>query len=248
MKIVIFSGTTEGRNLSCTLAKTGVPILVCVATEYGRMDQGNIPGIQVQAGRLDCLEMEKLLGRDCLCVDATHPYAKQATQNIRAAAQQAGAVYLRLLRPASDLPEDCRVVEDAFSAAGVLQGTQGNILLTTGAKELAAFTALGTDRLFARVLPLESSLASCRRAKIPVSQIIAMQGPFGEELNKALFHQFSIRWLVTKDGGGPGGFAEKVQAAKECGVKTIVIRRPIEQGQSYKSVLDFCKEWIAQCR
>lgn len=248
MKIVIFSGTTEGRTLSCALAKMGVPILVCVATEYGRIDQGDIPGVQVRAGRLDCAEMAKLLGDGCLCVDATHPYAEQATRNIRAAAEKAGAVYRRLLRPGSVLPADCRVAEDARSAAAVLQGTEGNILLTTGAKELTAFTSLGTQRLFARVLPLESSLASCRAAQIPVPQIIAMQGPFGEELNKALFHQFSIRWLVTKDGGGPGGFAEKLRAAKECGVKTIVIRRPVEQGQSYEEVLDFCKEWIAQCR
>lgn len=248
MKIVIFSGTTEGRKLSCELAKTGVPILVCVATEYGRIDQGDIPGVQVRAGRLDCAEMIKLLGPDCLCVDATHPYAEQVTLNIRAAAQQAGAVYLRLLRPASVLPESCLVVQDACSAASVLQSTEGNILLTTGAKELTAFTPVGTKRIFARVLPLESSLASCRAAQIPVSQIIAMQGPFGKELNKALFRQFSIRWLVTKDGGGPGGFEEKLKAAEECGVKTIVIRRPVELGQSYEEILNFSKGWIAQCR
>ena len=75
-----------------------------------------------------------------------------------------------------------------------------------------------------------------------------MQGPFGKELNIALMHQFAIRWLVTKDGGNPGGFAEKLEAARVCGVRSIVIRRPADQGESYEAILDFCKEWITPCR
>lgn len=248
MRIVIFSGTTEGKNLSCELADLGVPVLVCVATEYGKTDQGEHPGVQVQAGRLDVGDMAQLLAPQTLCIDATHPYATQVTANIRAAAKQAGAVYKRLLRQPSPLPEDCLVVRDAAEAVSLLQKTEGNILLTTGAKELNAFAPLGEDRLFARVLPLESSLEACKEAGITPSHIIAMQGPFGAELNVALLHQFAIRYLVTKDGGAPGGFAEKLQAARACGVKLVVVRRPVEQGEPYETVLDFCKEWIAQCR
>lgn len=248
MNILIFSGTTEGRCLSKALAQGGVPVHVCVATEYGKADQGECPGVQVHSGRLDLSQMTEMMGPDTLCIDATHPYAVKVTDNIRAAAAQTGAIYRRLLRPASALPEDCLAARDAAQAVDLLQKTQGNILLTTGAKELSTFAPLGVRRLYARVLPLESSLLACREAGIPPAQIIAMQGPFSAELNRALLHQFSIRYLVTKDGGAPGGFAEKLQAARACGAQLVVLQRPAEQGASYEEVLRFCKEWMAQCR
>lgn len=248
MKIVIFSGTTEGRRLSHTLATLGARVLVCVATEYGETDQGECPGVTVHTGRLDVAGMAQLLGKGDLCIDATHPYATQATINIESAARQAGVVYKRLLRPASALPEDCTAVKSVQEAVDFLLSTEGNILLTTGAKELTSFAPLGPQRLFARVLPLESSLTACREAGIVTAHVIAMQGPYSVELNKALMQQFQIRYLVTKDGGTPGGFAEKLQAARACGVSTVVIRRPVEQGESYETILDFCKEWMAQCR
>lgn len=248
MKIVVFSGTTEGRLISRTLADAGAQVLVCVATEYGEIDQGQYPGVKVLAGRLDVEEMTRLLLEKDLCIDATHPYAVQVTQNIRTAAHQANVPYKRLKRPASVLPDDCISVETAQEAAKALGQTEGNILLTTGAKELAAFSALGAQRLFARVLPLESSLSACKAAGITPAHIIAMQGPFGVELNKALLHQFSIRWMVTKDGGAPGGFEEKLEAARACQAKMIVIRRPADEGEPYEAVLNFCKEWMAQCR
>lgn len=139
-------------------------------------------------------------------------------------------------------------MENVHQAADVLRQTKGNILLTTGAKELAAFAELDTQRLFARVLPLESSLAACKAAGIMPSHIIAMQGPFGEELNTALLRQFSIHFLVTKDGGAPGGFEEKLAAARACHAQMIVICRPEDEGEPYEAVVHFCKEWMAQCR
>ena len=248
MRVVVFSGTTEGRTLSYTLADRGIPVEVCVATEYGKIDQGEYPGVTIRAGRLTEAEMAALLDRSTLCVDATHPYATQVTANIRRATQRAGAVYKRLLRPASPLSEGCWTAGDAAEAVRLLKDTRGNILLTTGAKELTAFAPLGTQRLFARVLPLDSSLTACREAGIAPARIIAMQGPFGTELNVALLHQFAIRYLVTKDGGSPGGFAEKCAAARACGVQLVVLRRPPEDGEPYEQILEFCKEWMAPCR
>ena len=31
---------------------------------------------------------------------------------------------------------------------------------------------------------------------------------------------------MTKDGGTAGGFPEKVEACRECGIKLVVIKRP----------------------
>ena len=108
----MFSGTTEGRRFSKKLAELGVAVTVCVATPLGEM-----AGITVHAGRLQPDAMAALLAGADLCVDATHPYAVDATRNIRAAAVQAGVEYRRLLRAQSPLPPGCAVFETAAQAA-----------------------------------------------------------------------------------------------------------------------------------
>lgn len=241
MKIVIFSGTGEGRALSRALAQRGFAVTVCVATDYGRADQGEAPGVTVRTGRLEAPAMAELLRGAALCVDATHPYAVQATANIRAAAQAAGVPYRRLLRPASPLPPGAWTAPDAAGLVKLLADVPGSILLTTGAKELAVFAPLGPERLYPRVLPLPQSLAACVAAGIPPRNIIAMQGPFSTELNAALLRQFAIKTLVTKDGGAAGGFAEKAQAAAQTGVRLAVIRRPAETGETYEEILHDCE-------
>jgi len=217
MNVVVFSGTTEGRSFSRALAALGAAVTVCVATELGAEEQGCADGITVRTGRLDAEGMTALLRGAVLCVDATHPYAAEATRNIRAAAAAAGVEYHRLLRPASPLPAGSVVLADAARAAAYLADRPGRVLLATGAKELPAFAALDPARLYPRVLPTLAGIAACEAAGVPHRNILAMQGPFTKELNAALLHQFHIDYMVTKDGGAAGGFAEKAEGAARGG-------------------------------
>ncbi len=244
VRIVLFSGTTEGRRLSHALAGLGARVTVCVATEYGAEEQGTAPNITVHTGRMEPPAMAELLRGADLCIDATHPYAAAATANIQQAAALAKVACKRLLRPASPLPAGSLIAPDAAGAAALLQNTTGNVLLTTGAKELSAFAGLGAGRLYPRVLPVAASLHACEAAGIPHRNILAMQGPFSAELNLALLHQFDIRYLVTKDGGTQGGFAEKAQAAQAAGVTLMVIRRPADAGETEDEILAYCKGLI----
>ncbi len=239
MKIVVFGGTTEGRALSRLLAGAGAELTVCVATDYGREEQGSCPGVTVRTGALDAEEKRALLGGAALCVDATHPYAAHVTASVRAACAEAGVEYLRLLRPPSYTGEAV-VVPDAEAAAAYLREREGAVLLTTGAKELAAFRGLDPARLCPRVLPCRESLAACEALGIPRRNIIAMQGPFSRELNAAMLRHFGARYLVTKDGGAPGGFPEKAAAAAETGATLVVLRRPEESGLGFDEVLELC--------
>ena len=242
MKIVIFSGTTEGRALSRLLAEQGAEVTVCVATEYGREEQGAMAGVTVLAGRKTPEEMADILRESDLCVDATHPYAVQVTKSIRTACAAAGVPYRRLLRQDSGETGDAIIVDSAAEAAERLERMPGNVLLTTGAKELKAFSTLEPTRLFPRVLPTHESLAACEAAGIPHRNILAMQGPFSQELNEALIRQFHIAVLVTKDGGTAGGFLEKVQAARSTGAALILIRRPEETGETFEEIVQSCEE------
>ena len=244
MRIVLFGGTTEGRILSRALAALGLAVDVCVATDYGREEQGQAPGIMVHTGPLEADGMTAILEGAALCVDATHPYALLVTDNIRRAAELAGVPYRRLSRRPSPLPQGCIVLKDAEEAARYLRNAEGNVLLAIGSKELPAFSGLDGARLYPRVLPMGESLAACERAGIPRRNIIAMQGPFSRELNLALIRQFVIRYLVTKDAGEPGGFEAKAAAAAEGGATLIVLRPPEDQGEDYETILNDCRRLL----
>ena len=128
-------------------------------------------------------------------------------------------------------------------SGGKVSGSEasGNIMLTTGSKELAAYCAEVPEavrkRTYVRILPSEESLAICRKEGIQADHIIAMQGPFTEELNRALFRQYKIRHLVTKESGKAGGFEEKIRAAENENVKVHLIERPAsEEGMTVEEV------------
>lgn len=237
MKLLIFGGTTEGRVLAQRLAEAGAQVTVSVATDMGAEELAGIPGLTVLTGRRDAGAMQDLLRGYDLCIDATHPYAAEASANIRAACTAAGVSLRRAARPASTAADAAFTAGNTAEAAAFLAGTEGNILLTTGAKELPAFAALDKNRLFARVLPTHEGIAACEALGIPHRNIIAMQGPFGTTLNCAIIEQYRIAWLVTKDGGRAGGFAEKLEAARRTGAKVVLIRRPADAGEDPEQLL-----------
>ena len=159
-------------------------------------------------------------------VDATHPYAVEVTENIRAAAEAAGLPRLRLVRQSGG-GDGCLRAPDMAGVAALLRELPGNVLLTTGSKELHHFAVPGlAERCYPRVLPMVDSLERCLTLGFPPRNIICMQGPFSRELNVALLRQYRIKTLVTKDTGGYGGFREKAEAAREAGCALLVVERP----------------------
>ena len=313
-KVIIFGGTTEGRELARILADRGALVTVSVATELGAEMLGDIsseeePGhFRTLVGRLNAEEMQGIIREFDICYDATHPYALEVTANLREACRKTGTQYIRVIRkeaessgadqgsggvvqsetaqgseaarqsetaqgseavqqsetaqgseavqqsetvrgsetvPKSESdqkskavqkPEDGQrsdfviLVRSAADAAAYLFGTKGNILLTTGSKELGAYAEIPRERMYVRVLPTYDSIAACEAADVSHRNIIAMFGPFSQRMNEAILEQYRISYLVTKEAGRNGGFEEKLQAAKRCGVKAIVIRRPEDSG------------------
>ena len=241
-KLCVFAGTTEGRRLVSFLAGQPVAVTVCVATEYGEalLPQGE--NLTLSARRMDRAEMAALFSAEAfdLVIDATHPYAQAVTENLRAACRETGTEYLRLLRQKGGGGEGL-YFSDIPAAVNYLGETEGPILLTTGSKDLAKFAAIPdfSQRVYARVLPMESSLAACREAGLAPAHILAMQGPFSQEMNAATLRMIGARFLVTKEAGPAGGFGEKAAAARDAGAALVVIGRPPQgEGLSLEAVLD----------
>ena len=237
LRIILFGGTTEGRILAEKLQAAGYDISVSVATEQGAQELRGIAGIHIMTGRIPAEELSAHLSGYDLCIDATHPYAEEISRGLRNACNALGLPLRRVLRDAGGVPQEAVCVPDAFQAAAYLQGTEGRILLTVGSKELPSFKCLDPERLYVRILPVHAGLTACEEAGIPAGHIIAMQGPFTEELNTAIIRQYQIRWLVSKDGGSAGGFPEKAAAVKKTGIQMILITRPEQSGITMEELL-----------
>ena len=239
--VLIFSGTTEGRRLAETLVKNGIFCHVCVATEYGVQVMEASELMQVHMGRLDVDAMKDLYAdiRPDVVIDATHPFAKIVSENIRESLRDSGIPYVRLERRL-DAEEDFgkeEVFADSQAVCQALLARQGNILLTTGSKELHIFCQDERlrKRLIVRVLPGMESLSLCYENGLEGNQIIAMQGPFSEEINTAIYRQYDIRHMVTKESGSIGGMEEKLSAARKMGIRSYVIARPKADAGSWQT-------------
>ena len=263
-KIIIFSGTTEGRMLAQTLAENGIDSIVSVATEYGEIVMPPMEGVMLHKGRMDIEEMRDFIleHQAAAVVDATHPFATAVSENIKECLKDYNIPYIRLQRDTSDTVvmnrEDLDVeskhngrrkqpavlmCKDAEECASLLSTTKGNILLTTGSKDLAVYSGMEAlkDRLFVRVLPGLLSISLCEENGIRGKQIIAMQGPFSMEMNRALIRQFDIQYLVTKESGRAGGFLEKIKAAEAEGITACVIGNP-EMAHTGDSFFGVCRK------
>lgn len=245
--VIIFAGTTEGRTISEYLASCKVPVTACVATEYGETLLTENEYLKVHAGRMDQEEIAAFIrekGAE-LVIDATHPYAAVVSENVAAACEREQVDYVRLIRGSSAESVDQAVlVGSVDEAVEYLKKTEGNILATTGSKELFKYTQIPgfEKRVFARVLSTGEVAAACEKLGFVGKNLICMQGPFSEELNIAMLHQFDCKYLVTKETGKAGGFEEKLHAAKAAGATLVLVGRPPEQkGYSYDEVLEMMR-------
>ena len=241
-RILIFSGTTEGRELAEWLGSEGIMVHVRVATEYGAVVMEPSSNIDVRVGSCGGADGIADVIRDLdisIVVDATHPYALNITKHIVEACGRTGAEYIRLKRPDSEEDTEGVVRFDSLEeAVEYLKGTEGRILASTGSNELSLYTRIPdyTERVVARVLSTAESVQKCAALGFEGRNLICAQGPFSEEMNTAMLRQVGARFMVTKDSGDAGGFSEKVRAARNAGATLVVINRPEDAGLDFRQV------------
>lgn len=251
MNILLFGGTVEGRKLSGLFAKEGTNVTLIVATDYGKSLLPHEGKVTAYAGRMDKEAMLSLINANQFdyILDATHPYARIVTQNIKEAAEIAGVPYIRLVRKSgTEITGQagaamCHVTyaASAEEAADYLKDTQGNIFLTVGSKDLDVFTKIDNyaQRVYARMIPMIESLQKAASLGFWHKNLICMQGPFNYDTNKAMLAAAKAKYMVTKDSGDAGGFAAKLSAAADLDCQVIVIARPSDEtGLTYEEILE----------
>lgn len=238
-RIMIFGGTTEARQLCEKLIDKDMVLDVYVATEKGAELLPKADNLKIHTGRLDDKDIRaeyKRLEPD-MVVDATHPYAEEISENIKSAVDK--NKYVRLLRDESDRV-DALYAEDIGKAIDIVNRSRGNVLMTTGSKELESYTKVSDykKRLYVRMLPENANLRKALAHGIRLDHIIDGEGPFTEEENIDVIKEYSIKYLVTKESGSPGGFMEKYTACKKTNTIMVVVERPKENGCSTEQVLE----------
>ncbi|MBM7867205.1 precorrin-6A reductase [Heliobacterium gestii] len=235
--IWVVAGTKDARHLIERIWTAGLPVFASVVTEYGaQLLQASFSGaVPIHQGAMDLPAMTAFVREKGISavIDATHPFARAVSENLMQLAAGERIAYLRYERPSIGLAEYADLIavgnwEEALAAlAAAREGD--TVFLATGSRSLPQVVPPLLQkklRPVARILPDLESLRQCLELGLQPDQIIAMQGPFDEDLNRAMFAQTKTRWLVTKESGAVGGADAKLRAAAGMGLRTILIRRP----------------------
>ncbi len=242
--ILFLAGTSDARELAIEMQQVGFKVLATVVTESAAKSLQDA-GISTRIGRLTAEDITSLISAKGFqaVVDASHPFAEEASKNALIGAKAANVPYIRYERESQRFQNDkLIVVRDYEEAAKLAAAKRGVIMLTTGSKTLAVFAkelvGLENTRVIARMLPRMDNMEKCAQLGIEQKNIVAIQGPFSKELNKALYEQYGVTLMITKESGKVGAVDEKLEAALECGIETIMISRPDVDYQNVHSSFD----------
>ena len=220
VRILILGGTGEARMLAAELAAAGADVLSSLA---GLVREPQPPGGRVRIGGFGGdAGMAEFLRKEgfSAVVDATHPFAAAITASAERAAARAGVPLLVLHRPEWELHPSWEAVADIPAAASAVRSWPGeSVLLTTGRHDLAAFQADDRHCFLVRTVdPPDGPLP-------PRVTLIRDRGPYTVQGESALMRNHQVGLLVTKNSGGPMT-AAKLQAARELGVRVVMVQRP----------------------
>ncbi|MBR3622582.1 MAG: cobalt-precorrin-6A reductase [Selenomonadaceae bacterium] len=254
--ILLLAGTKDGRELGETLSKQNYRIIISVTSDYGKKLIKKSKNLVINDKPMDLERLVSYIKENKvkLLIDASHPYAETASKNAIAAANEAKIPYIRYEREKAAIDYDkVYYAKDYEDAAKISAGLGNNIFFTTGSKSAKFFfnsPLLKDKRLIFRVLPSANVLSELTEAGILAKNIVALEGPFTEELNRALFKAYEADAIITKDGGNVGGTDTKTAAAKNLDLPMVIIERPkIDYPNvvsNYNAVFEFVRNCLAR--
>lgn len=224
-RVLIFGSTKEARDIAKTLRRRGRQVMFSVVSEYAK---SLLPlGTMCRVGRLDGSEMLAFIRESAphRIVDATHPYAVLASQNIRQCCDALNIAYERVhFEDIDNAWRDAVEWVDSHEklVAAVLR-EKGNMLLGIGRDPIFPMPMdADLTRLYPRIAPIPESLEACLRVGFPPQNIIAMEAPFSKTLTMALFDDKKITSVVVRDATDKSYLHQMVVPALERGYHVIM--------------------------
>ncbi len=221
--ILVFGGTTEGRMAAKVLEESGATY--CYSTRSDTQDIQLVHGHHV-TGAMEVSEMVAFCHEHDirLIVDAAHPFAVNLHRNVVNLAERISIPvvrYDRIFPPHDKNLVWCKDYDDAISR-----------LEEYGITKLLALTGVNTiNRLrlywqghecWFRILKREESQSEAQKAGFPADHLVYYE----QDDTASLIERLQPQAILTKESGMSGGFDEKVEAARQAGVKVFVVERP----------------------
>lgn len=247
--IFVAAGTQDGRELAGFLLEHGYRVTASVVSRYGEQLLERYQGIAVNDKPLDAEGLKDFLKEHGarILVDASHPYAANVSRNSMEACHCLGIPYLRYEREGTPVTYSKVFRVTSYEEAARKAAELGkNVFFTTGSRNLRIFKEspyLEGCRLVSRVLPSPDVISEMTGMGFQPKDIVALQGPFSQELNEALFRQYEAEVIVTKNSGQIGGADTKLAAAEALGLSVVLIEKPKMEydniAGTFEEVLEF---------
>lgn len=245
--ILVLGGTSDSLKICEVLSTENIDFILSVTTDYGKEISIRYAK-NLSVGKMNIDQMISFINKNKISavIDCTHPYAQEVSKNAIKVSSKLNINYLRYERPSSDILEDDSIFKvSSIEEACDLANKIGNkIFLATGSKNLEYFAKNLNKEIVARVLPTYDVIKSCEEIGLNPENIIGMKGPFTHDINKSLYSFYNVDLVITKESGKEGGFIEKISAAKEININTIVIIRPKVEYPNVISSIEEVKEAV----
>lgn len=210
--ILVFGGTTEGRQAAQVLEEAGN--VYYYSTKRGEQQLTLHHGMHVD-GAMDEETMTAFVNEHGirLIVDAAHPFASQLHQTIASVASKLTIPVIRYERIYPPRDPDITWIDEY----GQVPTDIHTLLATTGVQSISRLKWLEAKgvKVIYRILNRESSILLAHQQGISDEQLCYY--PETPEADA----------MLMKESGLSGGFAEKVEEARQHGMKIIVIKRPL---------------------
>lgn len=155
-------------------------------------------------------------------IDATHPFAAGISGNAIRACKVADVPLIALERPAwqAEPGDDWLPVANIEGAIAALPTRPSRVFLAIGRQNLPPFAARPEHDYLLRLVdpPGIPPLSGAR--------VVVDRGPFTLAGDLALLRDHRIDIVVAKNAGGSGAIA-KIEAARQLGLRVIMIARPV---------------------
>ena len=222
--ILVFGGTTEGRKAVEVLEEAGTTYYYSTRSDGQKIDL--VHGVHL-TGSMEVPEMIACCKEHDirLIVDAAHPFAEDLHRNLLFLAKHIQAPIIRYDRIFPPHDSDLIWCKDFDDAIKQLENNHiERLLALTGVGTIRRLSAFWEkhDTCWFRILNRRASHFVAKANRFPEERLVYYETDDTSDLIRDLHPQA----IITKESGLSGGFTEKVEAARQAGIKIFVVERP----------------------
>ncbi|SNR16568.1 precorrin-6A/cobalt-precorrin-6A reductase [Tenacibaculum jejuense] len=223
--ILVFGGTTEGKQVASFLDETHIPYYYSTKTEVSFQGKG-IPIY----GALTKHELEQfcITNKVKCIVNASHPFAEVLHQTV--AAIEITIPIIRFEREFTkrinhELVTYVSSIEEAIAV--FQQKKYDSLLALSGVQTIHKLTSYWkSNTTWFRILDRDSSRAIAEQANFPSEQLLyGYPQHVKEEI--LLYKELAPKAIFTKESGVNGKLDQKISAALETQIPIVILKKPL---------------------